>query len=83
MGFTLSVNTNPFVNRFAEPEDLIATLGDEIGIAVDVERVHAAPLRRRGRLAAIARERKRAMSHAANGKVDAINSPACSAVNGL
>ena len=29
MGFTLSVNTNPFVNRFAEPEDLIATLADE------------------------------------------------------
>ena len=26
MGFRLSVNTNPFVNRFAEPEDLIATL---------------------------------------------------------
>jgi len=39
MGFTLSVNTNPFVNRFAEPEDLIGTLADEIGIG-HVQLVH-------------------------------------------
>ena len=32
MGFTLSLSTNPFVNRFAEPEDLIRTLGREVGI---------------------------------------------------
>ena len=39
MGFTLSVNTNPFVNRFAEPEDLIGVLADEIGIG-HVQLVH-------------------------------------------
>jgi sugar phosphate isomerase/epimerase len=39
MGFTLSVNTNPFVNRFAEPEDLIGTLADEVGIG-HVQLVH-------------------------------------------
>lgn len=39
MGFTLSVNTNPFVNRFAEPEDLIATLSDEVGIG-HIQLVH-------------------------------------------
>ena len=39
MGFTLSVNTNPFVNRFAEPEDLIATLADEVGIG-HIQLVH-------------------------------------------
>jgi D-erythrulose 1-phosphate 3-epimerase len=33
MGFTLSVNANPFVNRFAEPEDLVPVLTGEIGIA--------------------------------------------------
>jgi D-erythrulose 1-phosphate 3-epimerase len=32
MGFTLSVNTNPLVNRFAEPEEFVAVLTDEIGI---------------------------------------------------
>ncbi len=32
MGFTLSLSTNPFVNRFAEPEDLVGVLTDEIGI---------------------------------------------------
>ena len=32
MGFTLSLSTNPFVNRFAEPEDLIGVLAGEIGI---------------------------------------------------
>jgi sugar phosphate isomerase/epimerase len=39
MGFSLSVNTNPFVNRFAEPEDLIGTLRDDIGIG-HVQLVH-------------------------------------------
>ena len=39
MGFTLSVNTNPFVNRFAETEDLIATLSDEVGIG-HIQLVH-------------------------------------------
>jgi sugar phosphate isomerase/epimerase len=39
MGFTLSVNTNPFVNRFAEPEDLISTLADEVGIG-HIQLVH-------------------------------------------
>jgi D-erythrulose 1-phosphate 3-epimerase len=32
MGFTLSVNTNPLVNRFAEPEEFVAVLAEEIGI---------------------------------------------------
>ncbi len=32
MPFRLSVNTNPFVNRFAEPDDLIAAIVDEIGL---------------------------------------------------
>ena len=39
MGFTLSVNTNPFVNRFAEPEDLITTLADDVGIG-HIQLVH-------------------------------------------
>ena len=39
MGFTLSVNTNPFVNRFAEPEDLIGTLAGDIGIG-HIQLVH-------------------------------------------
>jgi len=39
MGFTLAVNTNPFVNRFAEPEELIAVLAGEIGIG-HVQLVH-------------------------------------------
>jgi D-erythrulose 1-phosphate 3-epimerase len=39
MGFSLSVNTNPLVNRFAEPEDVIAVLTDEIGIA-HIQLVH-------------------------------------------
>lgn len=39
MGFTLSVNTNPFVNRFAEPEDLIGTLAGEVGIG-HIQLVH-------------------------------------------
>lgn len=32
MTFRLSLNTNPFVNRFAEPDDLIAAIADEIGL---------------------------------------------------
>ena len=32
MGFTLSLSTNPFVNRFAEPEDLVHVLTGEVGI---------------------------------------------------
>lgn len=32
MGFRLSLSTNPFVNRFAEPEDLVHVLAADIGI---------------------------------------------------
>ena len=32
MGLRLSLSTNPFVNRFAEPEDLARTLAAEVGI---------------------------------------------------
>ena len=32
MGFTLSLSTNPFVNRFAEPEELARVLAGEVGI---------------------------------------------------
>lgn len=39
MGFTLSVNTNPLVNRFAEPEDVIGVLAGEIGIG-HIQLVH-------------------------------------------
>jgi D-erythrulose 1-phosphate 3-epimerase len=39
MAFTLSVNTNPLVNRFAEPEDFVAVLADEIGIG-HIQLVH-------------------------------------------
>ena len=39
MVFSLSVNTNPLVNRFAEPEDLIGVLADDIGIA-HIQLVH-------------------------------------------
>lgn len=39
MGFTLSVNTNPLVNRFAEPEDVVSVLTDEIGIG-HIQLVH-------------------------------------------
>jgi sugar phosphate isomerase/epimerase len=39
MGFSLSLNTNPLVNRIAEPEDLIAVLADEIGIG-HIQLVH-------------------------------------------
>ena len=39
MGFSLSVNTNQLVNRFAEPEDVINVLADEIGIG-HIQLVH-------------------------------------------
>jgi D-erythrulose 1-phosphate 3-epimerase len=39
MGFSLSVNTNPLVNRFAEPEDVIGVLAGEIGIG-HIQLVH-------------------------------------------
>ena len=32
MPFTLSLSTNPFVNRFAEPEDLVHVLAGDVGI---------------------------------------------------
>ncbi|MCD1645566.1 sugar phosphate isomerase/epimerase family protein [Aurantimonas coralicida] len=32
MAFTLSISTNPLVNRFAEPEELMAVIAGEIGI---------------------------------------------------
>ena len=32
MGLTLSLSTNPFVNRFAEPEELVHVLAADIGI---------------------------------------------------
>ncbi len=39
MGFTLSVNTNPLVNRYAEPEEFVEVLTDEIGIG-HIQLVH-------------------------------------------
>ena len=39
MGFTLSVNTNPLVNRFAEPEDVVKALADDVGIG-HIQLVH-------------------------------------------
>jgi D-erythrulose 1-phosphate 3-epimerase len=39
MGFSLSVNTNPLVNRFAEPEEVVSVLVDEIGIGY-IQLVH-------------------------------------------
>ena len=39
MGFSLSINTNPLVNRFAEPEDVVSVLVDEIGIG-HIQLVH-------------------------------------------
>jgi D-erythrulose 1-phosphate 3-epimerase len=39
MSFTLSVNTNPLVNRFAEPEEFVAVLAGEIGIS-HIQLVH-------------------------------------------
>ncbi|PAQ06602.1 sugar phosphate isomerase/epimerase family protein [Mesorhizobium temperatum] len=39
MAFTLSLNTNPLVNRFAEPDDLIDAIAYDIGIR-DVQLTH-------------------------------------------
>lgn len=39
MGFSLSVNTNPLVNRFAEPEDIVGVLARDIGIG-HIQLVH-------------------------------------------
>ncbi len=39
MPFTLSLNTNPLVNRFAEPEDLLETVADRIRIR-DLQLTH-------------------------------------------
>ncbi|WP_395017480.1 TIM barrel protein [Dongia sp.] len=39
MAFTLSLNTNPLVNRFAEPEDLIETVARQIRIR-DLQLTH-------------------------------------------
>jgi D-erythrulose 1-phosphate 3-epimerase len=39
MAFTLSVNTNPLVNRFAEPEEVVSVLSEEIGIG-HIQLVH-------------------------------------------
>ena len=39
MAFTLSLNTNPLVNRFADPDDLIETIASKIGIR-DVQLTH-------------------------------------------
>lgn len=39
MGFTLSLNTNPLVNRFAEPEDLVETVARDLKIR-DLQLTH-------------------------------------------
>src|SRR6266576_3042994 len=39
LAFTLSLNTNPLVNRFADPDDLIDTIAYGIGIR-DVQLTH-------------------------------------------
>ncbi|WP_433977461.1 hypothetical protein [Erwinia sp. E_sp_B01_9] len=39
MALTLSLNTNPLVNRFAEPEDLIDTVAHQIRIR-DLQLTH-------------------------------------------
>lgn len=39
MGFTLSLNTNPLVNRFAEPEDLIETVARDLKVR-DLQLTH-------------------------------------------
>jgi sugar phosphate isomerase/epimerase len=39
MAFTLSVNTNPLVNRFAEPEEFVGVLADDVGIG-HIQLVH-------------------------------------------
>jgi D-erythrulose 1-phosphate 3-epimerase len=39
MSFNLSVNTNPLVNRFAEPEEVVSVLADHVGIG-HIQLVH-------------------------------------------
>jgi D-erythrulose 1-phosphate 3-epimerase len=39
MAFTLSISTNPFVNRYADPDDLIDTIAAQIGIR-DIQLTH-------------------------------------------
>ena len=39
LAFTLSLNTNPLVNRFAEPDDLIDTVAHGIGMR-DLQLTH-------------------------------------------
>jgi D-erythrulose 1-phosphate 3-epimerase len=39
MAFSLSVNTNPLVNRFAEPEEFVSVLTEDIGIG-NIQLVH-------------------------------------------
>jgi D-erythrulose 1-phosphate 3-epimerase len=39
MGLTLSLNTNPLVNRFAEPDDLIDAIARDIRIR-DIQLTH-------------------------------------------
>jgi hypothetical protein len=39
VGFTLSLNTNPLVNRFADPDDLVEAVADGIGIR-DLQLTH-------------------------------------------
>ena len=39
MGFTLSLNTNPLVNRFAEPDDLIGTVARDLRVR-DLQLTH-------------------------------------------
>lgn len=39
MAFTLSLNTNPLVNRFADPDDLVGTIAHDIGIR-DIQLTH-------------------------------------------
>jgi D-erythrulose 1-phosphate 3-epimerase len=39
MTFTLSVNTNPLVNRFAEPEEFVGVLAQDIGVG-NIQLVH-------------------------------------------
>ena len=39
MGFTLSLSTNPLVNRYADPDDMIDTVASGIGIR-DIQLTH-------------------------------------------
>ena len=81
MGFTLSVNTNPFVNRFAEPEDLIATLADDVGVG-HIQLVHefinpswkaATVTRLTGRMAAACAQKKAKITSIMTGPYGRLN----------